>query len=148
MEDLNIRIFRLLMFLQLYSLIGFQRNHRIYYLLIILCINYLKNQAQIQNRSPGRLIKLSIKSSDYSQRRYIRDLLKITHPHVASSKILLDHSFHAVRNAPTNSQLLFDSLNQNLFLKRNNIDSCPLLPITHLCNLRNCLIWLQVLSEN
>ena len=68
----------LLVFIQPYSLVGFQRNHRIY--LIILCIKYLRNHDQIKNRSPGPLIKLSMKSSDYSRRRCVLDLLKITLP--------------------------------------------------------------------
>ena len=68
---------------------------------------------------------------------------------IASSKILywIIPVMHCL-----NSQLLFDNKIlrkwHNLILKHNNIDSWHLLPITHLCNLRNHHIWLQVLSGN
>ena len=47
-KDLNILLLRLLTFIQLYSLLGFQRNHRIYHLMI-LCIKF--QRIQILNRS-------------------------------------------------------------------------------------------------
>ena len=46
----------------------------------ILCIKYLRIQDLILNRSPGPLIKLSMKSSDYSWRRCVLHHLKITLP--------------------------------------------------------------------
>ena len=66
---------------------------------------------------------------------------------IASSKILSNHSSHAQRNAPINSQLFFDNKIkkwQNLILK-HNIDSWSLPLIIGPYNLRNHLIWLQVL---
>ena len=59
-------LLRLLTFIQQYSLIGLQRNHRTYYL-IILCITLQGTQDQTLNKNPGPLMKLSLKSSDYSR---------------------------------------------------------------------------------
>ena len=78
-KALDIPLLRLLTFIQVYSLTGFHRNHRIYYL-IILCIEFQRIQDQILKRSLGPLIKLSIESSDYYQRTCVLDFWKITLP--------------------------------------------------------------------
>ena len=56
-KDPDIPLLRLLTFIQQYSLIGLQRNHRTYHL-ISLCIKFQMTQGQTLNKNHGSLIKL------------------------------------------------------------------------------------------
>ena len=69
-KDPDIPLLRLLTFIQSYSLIELQRNHRLYQL-IILCIKLQRTQGQTLNKNPGPLIKLLMKSSDCYRRRCV-----------------------------------------------------------------------------